>query len=280
MSEKKKTSLYGRNITSEMRQLLSWRAVYLLDLFEGLWRSRQPVRISNQRIAEEFQWSTGSVKRALAQLKDQGFIRVENPGFHGRRILPGGGITIDPVAEKGATADPPQDQERSSTGSAEIQKGITDDPYKTLEIKTPEIKTPESDLAQNTPGELLSEIESAPPSEYLALAEASLIEAQTPEGKRRMINYPHIWISKFDLIEVLEKWDRRGLESSDWAEILAKVEKYVSGKKKEGLNPKNYDSYSALKGWACSAVMSELTTEVRLQREKLNLAAAKARRAG
>jgi hypothetical protein len=154
MREERSKGLYGLYITTEMRLKLSYQAIYLLDFFQGIWRSpRARVKVSNGKLSTEFGWSVGTTKRALTLLEEKGYIRRTMTSEGQRVILPGGFIEQDQgcVADRSTEIhgspedtqwikdDPQVDQERSLSGSSVIHiKPSKLKPSKLKQIHTPQ----------------------------------------------------------------------------------------------------------------------------------------------
>lgn len=137
MSDKTK-GLFGPNISTQMREDLSWQAIYLLDLFHGIWRKPgAKLHVSNNRLAEEFGFSVSTVKRALKLLEEKGYIRREIKSHYEREILPGGCVTHGEKQEgvghqraRGWVTPEP------GGGSPVDQGWLTSGPLKTYKYKT------------------------------------------------------------------------------------------------------------------------------------------------
>lgn len=72
----KPKGVFGKYISTKMRQELSWQSVYLLDFFQGLWRNpSSTIHCSNKFLQTRFGFSYGVVCRALNQLESFGYIK-------------------------------------------------------------------------------------------------------------------------------------------------------------------------------------------------------------
>lgn len=131
-----KSTLYGRNISTKMRQELSPKAIILLDLFDGLWRHKGTVYLSNKMIADDWGWSVATVKRCLKELVDRQYIRCEYAENNYRTILPPGVVTLGSDLNRPRLTDEPTSAHDCTDPRLKFE------PQKTLEDKNPKIENP------------------------------------------------------------------------------------------------------------------------------------------
>jgi hypothetical protein len=150
-----KQGAYGRNITTQMREDLSWQAIYILDFFEGIWRKPgAKVSVSNGWLAEAFGFSSRTVQRAIKELDDHGYITRRIIQRYVREIYPGGSVMVG-TSENAVRCDGSGALDDKNRGGVrqECHGGTTEmaggydrgGENKTLKDKTPELKNiPES----------------------------------------------------------------------------------------------------------------------------------------
>lgn len=268
----KPRGLYGRNITTAMRQELSWRAVYLYDLFEGLWRSRRPVRLSNRRIANEFGWSVGTVKRAISELSKHDYIDIVG-NTHQRQIVQPTRIVIDSDDDVRITGDPSMDHPRSKYGSPMIHVRITGDPHKTLEDKTLEGETgevegeppPDSDEWDSLAGEKLTSVN-------------PVIEGDNryiTSGKRPLKAFTRIWITPGDLAAAFRTMKKEGLPPERFVRVFEKVDRRLADWERKHKQVIHVDCYQWLIGWALYDELKNYRTKMDTERSAKYLEKAK-----
>lgn len=249
MSTENEAGIYGRALTSRMMKELDWHSFRILDFFEGIWRDPgKEVFASNAFLADKLGISDRTVKRAIAKLKDLGYITCVYAEDNSRTVYPGG-----TVKRFTASANTSSSVSNGATQGREQPEGQdVHGPYKTYKDKNP------------------ISIKEEPPSNSFSLSEnEEKLEAKRKEflrvGKVPAKHHKYVCVTELERDALIMAYEREGLDLEEGLDLLTHCAKNNTERFLR------YDChYAALTGWVMDAIRKK-------ERERLYLENARTR---
>lgn len=141
------------------------------------------------------------------------------------------------------------------------------------ETKPPPAKAPATPPPEPEPLsdlEQWAEVQLVPPDDPKVVS--SLIFVTT--GRRPMRRYPKICLTRPDLVEIRQLYERAEIRPSEFSRPFKKVDSKLKKWLEDGKSPDRADAKSWLIGWAFQETLKELKQELDLKRSEKYLAEA------